>query len=143
MKSIFALLIILMTGLFALAQNEQSPMVEKEIIYKDWTYKNPKTGGDVNLRSLTKGKKLTIVVYYAPWCPNWRHDAPMLERFYQKYNDKGLEIVGVEPVAPQRIDRIGDRRQERIVWYKPHTRRHEDKRLALAVRFVIEIDSGG
>ena len=100
MKSIFALLIILMTGLFALAQNEQSPMVEKEIIYKDWTYKNPKTGGDVNLRSLTKGKKLTIVVYYAPWCPNWRHDAPMLERFYQKYNDKGLEIVGVGEYDP-------------------------------------------
>ena len=52
-------------------------------------------GADVNLRELARGKKLTIVVYYAPWCPNWRHDAPMLERFYQKYKDKGLEIVGV------------------------------------------------
>ena len=33
---------------------------------------------------------------------NWRHDAPFLQRFYDKYKDSGLEIVGVgeyDPVA--------------------------------------------
>lgn len=95
MRFILALSLIFAAGTFAFAQNEQAPMGEKEIAYKDWTYKNPRTGADLNLRQLTAGKKLTIVVYYAPWCPNWRHDAPMLERFYQKYKDKGLEIVGV------------------------------------------------
>lgn len=100
MRSFFALLIVLLSSLFAFAQNEQAPMVEKEISYKDWTYKNPRTGGDVNLRTLASGKKLTIVIYYAPWCSNWRFDAPMLERFYQKYKDKGLEIVGVAEYDP-------------------------------------------
>lgn len=100
MKSFFALLIILLAFTFSFAQNEQSPMLEKEITYKDWTYKNPRTGSDINLRALASGKKLTIVVYYAPWCPNWRFDAPMLERFYQKYKDKGLEIVGVAEYDP-------------------------------------------
>ncbi|MFT3743560.1 MAG: TlpA disulfide reductase family protein [Pyrinomonadaceae bacterium] len=100
MKLFFAITIIFLAFTFAFAQNEQSPMVEKEITYKDWTYKNPKTGTDVNLRSLANGKKLTIVVYYAPWCPNWRHDAPMLQRFYDKYKDNGLEIVGVGEYDP-------------------------------------------
>ena len=100
MKPFFVLLILLSAFAFAFGQNEQSPMVEKEISYKDWTYKSPISGKDVKLRDLTKDKKLTIVVYYAPWCPNWRHDAPMLERFYQKYKDKGLEIVGVGEYDP-------------------------------------------
>lgn len=100
MKLIFALSVIVAAAVAALAQNEQAPMMEKEIAYKDWTYKNPRTGEDLHLREFAKGKKLTIVVYYAPWCPNWRHDAPMLERFYQKYKDKGLSIVGVGEYDP-------------------------------------------
>ena len=72
MRSFFVAGIILLTALFAFGQNEQAPMQEKEINYKDWTYKSIKTGEDINLRNFTAGNKLTIVVYYAPWCPNWR-----------------------------------------------------------------------
>src|SRR5262249_29596870 len=77
------------------AQNEQSPLVEKEIAYKNWTYKDIRTGQDVNLRDYTKGKKLTIVIYWAPWCHNWRHDEPMVLGLYEKYKDKGLAVIGV------------------------------------------------
>ena len=62
-KAFFALGFLLLTVIFAFGQNEQSPIVEKEISYKDWTYKNVLTGEDVNLRDFTKGKKLTMVVY--------------------------------------------------------------------------------
>jgi thiol-disulfide isomerase/thioredoxin len=95
MKLIFALAILLITLTFSFGQNEQAPLVEKDISYRDWTYKSVRTGEDTNLREITKGKKLTMVVYYAPWCPNWRFDAPMLQRFYEKYKAKGLEIVAV------------------------------------------------
>lgn len=95
MKSFFAFLIVVLSFTFSFAQNEQSPMVEKEINYKDWSYKNPKTGETINLRDFAAGKKLTIVVYFAPWCPNWRFDAPMLEKYYQKYKDQGLAVIGV------------------------------------------------
>lgn len=95
MRSLFVIAIILFTFAFAFGQGEQSPIVEKEIAYKDWTYKNVMTDESVNLRDHTKGKKLVMVVYFAPWCPNWKHDAPMLQRLYDKYREKGLSVVAV------------------------------------------------
>jgi len=100
MKSLLALSIILAAFICSLAQNEQSPIVEKEINYKNWTYKSIRTGEDASLRDLTSGKKLVIVVYYAPWCMNWRHDAPFLQRFYDSYEAHGLEIVAVGEYDP-------------------------------------------
>ncbi len=107
MKSLFALVILLMSMTFAFGQNEQSPIVEKEIKYKDWTQKSIRTGEDVNLRKLATGRKLVMVVYFAPWCGNWKHDAPMLQRFYDKYKASGLEIVAVgeyDPVAAMKTN---------------------------------------
>ena len=95
MKPFFALGIILFVCVFAFGQNEQSPIVEKDIDYKNWTYKDVQTGKDINLRDFAKGKKLTMVIYFAPWCGNWKHDAPMVERFYEKYKGNGLNIIGV------------------------------------------------
>lgn len=100
MKGLFAFVILLLSLTFAFGQNEQSPIVDKEIDYKNWTYKSIRTGEDVALRDLTVGKKLVIVVYYAPWCMNWRHDAPFLQRFYDKYKANGLEIVAVGEYDP-------------------------------------------
>jgi thiol-disulfide isomerase/thioredoxin len=102
MKTILALLLTVLTTSLVLAQNEQAPIIEKEITYKNWKYKDVRSGEETDLRSLAKGKKLVIVVYFAPWCGNWRHDAPFLERFYQSYRDKGLQIIGIgeyDPVA--------------------------------------------
>ncbi|MBP7415365.1 MAG: redoxin domain-containing protein [Pyrinomonadaceae bacterium] len=99
-NTLFAFAVILLTAFFAFGQNEQAPIVEKEINYKNWTYKSVRTGEDTNLRDLTVGKKLVIVVYYAPWCGNWRFDAPMLQRFYDKYKSAGLEIVAVGEYDP-------------------------------------------
>ncbi|MEP7076503.1 MAG: TlpA disulfide reductase family protein [Acidobacteriota bacterium] len=95
MKTVFCILLVLFAAAAGAAQNEQSPIVEKEIAYKNWKLKNVRGEGDTEVRDLAKGKNLLVVVYFAPWCPNWRHDAPMLERFYQKYKASGLEIVGI------------------------------------------------
>jgi thiol-disulfide isomerase/thioredoxin len=90
---IFAALLAATVGLFA--QNEQSPIVEKDIAYKNWTYKGVLDGEDQTLRDLTKGKKLVAVVYFAPWCPNWRHDAPLVQKLYDKYKGNGFAVVAV------------------------------------------------
>ena len=100
MRLFLAVLIILFTFVFAFGQNEQAPIVEKEISYKDWTYKTVRTGENVNLRDFTKGHKLTMVVYWAPWCGNWKYDAPMLQRLYDKYKGQGLGIIAVGEYDP-------------------------------------------
>ena len=100
MKFAFAFLILLFCLTFAFGQNEQAPILEKEISYKNWTYKNVRTGDEINLRDFAKGKKLVMVVYFAPWCGNWKHDAPMLERLYEKYKAQGLDIIAVGEYDP-------------------------------------------
>lgn len=100
MKAVPAFSFLLICLVTAVAQNEQAPIVEKEIEYKDWTYKTVRSGEDLNLRTVAKNNKLVIVVYFAPWCPNWKHDAPMLQRLYEKYHSAGLEIVAVGEYDP-------------------------------------------
>ncbi len=36
-----------------------------------------------------------MVVYFASWCPNWRNEAPVAARLYEKYKAQGFEVVGV------------------------------------------------
>src|SRR5260221_4268918 len=95
MKSIFAIVLALFAVTTGLAQNEQSPIVEKDVNYKDWTYSDVRTSAVIDLRKFANGKKVVMVVYFAPWCPNWKHDAPILQRFYEKYRENGLDIIGV------------------------------------------------
>jgi thiol-disulfide isomerase/thioredoxin len=75
--------------------HEYSPLEEKTVNYKDWTFNNLKDGKPVNLRSFSQGKRLVLVVYFAPWCPNWRNEAPVAAKLYEKYKTSGLEVVGV------------------------------------------------
>ncbi|MFN2501837.1 MAG: redoxin domain-containing protein [Pyrinomonadaceae bacterium] len=110
MKTIAALFFLLCSFMFAHAQNEQAPIVEKEIDYKDWKYKSLTTDTDLRLSEIAKGKKLVLVAYYAPWCSNWKHDAPILQRLYDKYKLAGLEIVAVgeyDPAAQMKDDLKG------------------------------------
>ena len=101
--------LILVALLFALApalaraqgNHEYEPLEEKTINYKDWTFNDLKDGKPVNLRSFVKGKKLVLVVYFAPWCPNWRNEAPVAASLYDKYKSQGFEIVGVSEYGPR------------------------------------------
>jgi thiol-disulfide isomerase/thioredoxin len=83
----------------AQAGHEYAPLQEKTVNYKDWTFKSLKDGAPVTLRSLVAGKRLVMVVYFAPWCPNWRNEAPVAASLYEKYKANGLEIVGVSEYA--------------------------------------------
>lgn len=95
MKTILALAIVLFSFALAAAQNEQSPLQEKEIKYKDWTYKSVNDDKNINLRDFASDKKLVLVVYFAPWCSNWKHEAPFAEKLYEKYKSNGLGVIGV------------------------------------------------
>ena len=83
----------------AQAGHEYSPLVEKTVNYKNWSLVNLKTDKADELRALMKGKKLVMVVYFAPWCGNWRNEAPIAAKLYEKYKDQGFQVIGVSEYA--------------------------------------------
>ena len=95
MKTLFALAFVLFGSMFASAQSEQAPILEREIKYKDWTYKSVRDDKSVNLREFAQNKKLVMVVYFAPWCPNWKYEAPFAQKLYEKYKANGFDVIGV------------------------------------------------
>ncbi|MDQ3919085.1 MAG: TlpA family protein disulfide reductase [Acidobacteriota bacterium] len=87
------------TGLVRTEGHEYAPLLEQKIGYKDWSFKSLKDGTPVELRTLLQGKKLVAVVYFAPWCPNWRAEAPVIGRLYDKYKSLGFDVVAVSEYA--------------------------------------------
>jgi thiol-disulfide isomerase/thioredoxin len=83
----------------AQAGHEYSPLVEKTVNYKNWSLVNVKTDTAEDLRTMLKGKKLVMVVYFAPWCGNWRNEAPIAAKLYEKYKDQGFQVIGVSEYA--------------------------------------------
>src|SRR6267143_6949176 len=75
--------------------HEYSPLVEKTVNYKNWSLVNLKTDKPDDLREMMTGKKLVMVVYFAPWCGNWRNEAPIALKLYEKYKDQGFQVIGV------------------------------------------------
>ncbi len=103
MKRLIALaaLILLSVSSVAFAQDghEYAPLEEKTINYKDWTFKSMKDERPVNLRQWAQGKKLALVVYFAPWCSNWKLEAPVVARLYDKYKAHGFDVIAVSNYA--------------------------------------------
>ena len=95
MKLLFITALIILSFTFTFAQNEQAPVLEKDLKYKNWTYKSVRDDTQINLRDFAKGKKLVMVVYFAPWCPNWRHEAPFAQKLYEKYKNQGFDVIGI------------------------------------------------
>jgi thiol-disulfide isomerase/thioredoxin len=94
-------LAVILSILFAVAassyaqSHEYSPLFEKTVNYKNWTLNDLATNKPTSLRSLMAGKKLVMVLYFAPWCPNWKNEAPVAAALYEKYKSQGFEIIGV------------------------------------------------
>ena len=95
MKTFLVLAFLIIGSLSANAQTEQAPVLEKEVKYKNWIYKSVRDDREINLRDFAEHKKLVLVVYFAPWCPNWKHEVPFAQRLYEKYKANGFEVIGV------------------------------------------------
>lgn len=83
----------------AQAGHEYSPLVEKTVNYKNWTLPNLMSAKEEELRKLVAGKKLVMIVYFAPWCGNWRNEAPIAAKLYEKYKAQGFQVIGISEYA--------------------------------------------
>jgi hypothetical protein len=106
MKKLFILsiLALFISPAIAAAQeggHEYSPLVEKTVDYKNWVLPNLMTDQPEDLRKLMAGKKLVLIVYFAPWCRNWRYEAPVAAKLYEKYKSQGFQVIGVSEYAPR------------------------------------------
>ena len=109
-----SLLTLFSTGLFAAndGDHEYAPIKEKEIEYKNFVYDNTMSDGKTSLREFAKGKKLVHVFYYAHWCHSTNYQAPITERMYRKYKDKGYGLIGVNMYGSL------SETQNKIRWWK-------------------------
>ena len=97
----FAIFTLVLSTSIARAQagHEYSPLVEKTVNYKNWTLTGLTTDKPEDLRQLINGKKLVMIVYFAPWCGNWRNEAPIAAKLYEKYKAQGFQVIGVSEYA--------------------------------------------
>src|SRR5215211_8952590 len=79
--------------------HEYSPLVEKTVNYKNWTLPNLMTEMPEDLRKVMAGKKLVMIVYFAPWCGNWKNEAPIAAKLYEKYKSQGFQVIGISEYA--------------------------------------------
>jgi len=60
----------------------------------DFTQNDPDEN-PITFSDIYKNNKVTMLDFWAGWCGPCRHFNPTLVQIYEKYNDKGFEILGV------------------------------------------------
>jgi len=130
-RLLFVVILALLSFTAAVAQggHEYAPLKEETINYKDWTFKNAKDDAPLNLRRWAQGKKLVLVAYFAPWCGNWKMEAPVVARLHDKYKAHGFDVVAVNNygTADERVACFGEQGAPYTVVVESDARTDRDK----------------
>lgn len=76
----------------------------------------PDTFNKTHSLSDYKGK-VTVLEFFAPWCPHCQKDAPIINEVYSKYKDKGVEVLAVS-ATPYGKDREAPITMDDIIWFR-------------------------
>lgn len=53
-----------------------------------------------------KGEKLTLIDFWATWCKPCTKAIPELNKIYEMYRDKGVEIIGINGDGPRSVSKV-------------------------------------
>jgi peroxiredoxin len=81
------LLVLLIWGCTSQGENNELPGRAPQFALKDLK------GHTLRLKDL-RGR-VVLLNFFATWCAPCRQEIPDLERLYKRFNDQGLEIVGI------------------------------------------------
>lgn len=90
-------------------QKEAKANLEIGKVAPNFTSKTP-NGEALSLNDI-KGK-VTIIEFWAAWCGPCRRENPNIVKVYNKYHEKGLEIIGVS------LDGTGRQKDPKAIWLK-------------------------
>jgi len=62
-----------------------------------------------NSRTLSelKGSELTLIDFWATWCKPCTKAIPQLNKIFDQYKDKGVQILGISCDGPRSISKVG------------------------------------
>jgi len=92
-----------------IAQKESEAMFD--IGKKAPNFRSPKPNGEFITLDEVKGKA-TIIDFWAAWCGPCRRENPNVVNVYEKYHDKGLEIISIS------LDGRSNQQDSRQQWLK-------------------------
>ncbi len=72
-----------------------TPDVRPEVGYLAPDFALPSLDGNTVRLSDCRGKKAVFLNFWAIWCPPCRLEMPTMEKAYQEYKSRGLEILAV------------------------------------------------
>lgn len=88
------LTLILVAVVFAAGPGSQKPAPQIGRVAPDFSLKSTE-GSTLNLKSVIGGNKVTILNFWATWCPPCRAEIPEFVEFSQKHQSEKVALVAV------------------------------------------------
>ena len=60
-------------------------------------------GGGTFRLSDNRGKRGTVLIFFATWCPNCMAEVPTIKKFAERVKDKSIDVLAVNYKQPERI----------------------------------------